>query len=266
MCSHFFVGSALLFLSYFVQLYPVSAYQEFTYKPQYSEHCYLDYVKDINKEDIKVVFELGSRDALDAIELSQLFKCHVFAFECNPVAIDVCKRNIESSPNITLVPMAVWNKSGPLSFYKVWEGEYWGHKNVGASSCFKFNPEAKNYEDIVAEGLIQEEITVNAIRLDEFLEANQIDSIDLICMDVQGAAFQVLEGLGQYLSKVKYIVTELEVDPTYAGEVLYPEVDAFLTKKGFVRKSEALKAPSLWGDVVYINSNIVTPANANAEK
>jgi FkbM family methyltransferase len=241
----------------FVQLYSVPPYQEFFYPPQYTEHCYLNNVKGINKKDIRLVFELGSRDALDSIELSQLFKCHVFTFECNPVAIDVCRRNIGSSPNITLVPMAVWNKSGPLSFYKVWEGEYWGHKNVGASSCFKFNPNAKNYADIVEEGLVQEEITVNAIRLDEFLEANQIDFIDLICMDVQGAAFQALEGLGQYLSKVKYIITELEVDPIYEGEVLYPAVDAFLTQRGFVRTSEALREPSRWGDVVYVNSNII---------
>lgn len=240
------------FSLYFVQLCSVLAYQEFPEQVLPYEHCYLNYVKDI--KNVRLIFEIGSRDAHDAVELSHLFKCHAFAFECNPVAIDVCKRNIGANPNVTLVPLAVWNKSGPLSFYKVWEGEYWGAMNVGASSCFKFNPQARNYPDIVAEGLVQEEITVNAIRLDEFLEANGIDSIDLICMDVQGAAFQVLEGLGRYLSKVKYIITELEVHPIYEGEILYPEVDLYLTQRGFVKGSPALEPAESSGDVLYINS------------
>lgn len=254
-CRYFFIGLSFLLASYCTQLNSIPPYQKFTYKPQHYEHAYLNFIKKINKNDIKVVFELGSRDARDAIELSEFFKCHVFAFECNPVAIDVCKKNIDSSPNITLVPLAVWNQSGPLSFYKVWEGDYWGAFNVGASSCFKFNPEARNYPDIIAEGLIQEEITVTATRLDDFLEANQIDSIDLICMDVQGAAFQVLEGLGDCLSKVKYIITELEMHPIYEGEVLYPQVDTFLKQRGFVRASEPLENNSLCGDVLYVRSS-----------
>src|SRR5690606_23441638 len=105
------------------------------------------------------IFEIGSRDAKDALELSQFYKCHVFAFECNPDAIERCKTNIGLNPNVTLVPMGVWDTSGEIAFYRVIDG------NIGASSFFPFSPKAKNYADILKEGLVQEKIVVPTIRL-----------------------------------------------------------------------------------------------------
>lgn len=235
------------FLLHCIKLWSYPSYQEFPNQLLIAEGSYLNFVNKIDKDSVKSIFEIGSRDAKDACQLSHFFKCHVFAFECNPVAIEICKHNIDTNPNITLLPLAIWNRSGPMSFYRVIAG------NIGASSCFKFNPEARNYPDIVAEGLVQEEIIVNAIRLDEFLEINDIDSIDLLCMDVQGAAFEVLDSLGKYLEKVKYIIVELETHPIYKGEVLYDDIEEYLTYRGFQRASNALDKDGLFGDVLYIN-------------
>lgn len=230
-------------------LYSYPAYQEFQDQNLRGEGSYLSFVGRI-KDEIKTVFEIGSRDAKDAIDLSKYFKCHVFAFECNPRALDICKTNIGENPNVTLMPYAVWDKSGPLSFFRVIDG------NIGASSCFQFNPEARNYPDIVQEGLIQEEITVDAIRLDEFLDQQNMDGIDLICMDVQGACYEVLESLGDRLSNVKYIITELEAHPIYKGEKLFDDVDQYLKMKGFVRLSHPLTPDMLFEDVLYVRKDI----------
>ncbi len=226
-------------------IYP--QYQKHPHEKIKGEGSYLFFKKKINKKKVKTIFEIGSRDAKDAIELSDRFQCHVFAFECNPDAIALCKKNIGSNPNVTLVPMGVWDTSGELAFYRVLDG------NIGASSFFEFNPEAKNYPDILEEGLVQEKITVPVIRLDDFLKKQGISNIDLLCMDVQGAAFQVLKSLGDNLSKVKYIIVELETHPIYTGEMLYQDVDQFLTKAGFIRSSEDLNPDGLFGDVLYIN-------------
>ena len=45
---------------------------------------YLDFVNKINKNNVKTIFELGSRDLDDAIKLHNYFKCKIYAFECNP--------------------------------------------------------------------------------------------------------------------------------------------------------------------------------------
>ena len=219
-------------------------------KSKMGDGSYLLFSKKIKKGEINSIFEIGSRDAKDAIDLSNYFRCHVFAFEANPAAIEICKKNIENNPNVTLIPLAVWNRSCPISFYQIADG------NIGASSCFMFNTEAKNYPEIVKEGLTQQKITVEAIRLDEFLEKMQFDGIDLLCLDVQGAAFQVLESLGQYLPKIKYIIIELELEPIYSGEVLYQTVDKYLINRGFVRASRPLPPYALFGDVLYKRKDI----------
>lgn len=223
-------------------------YQPFAHSSVKGEGSYLGFARKIKKDKVHSILEIGSRDARDAIALSDFFHCHVWAFECNPGAIDLCKQNIGNNPNVTLVPYAVWKETGTIPFYAVSE------HNIGASSCFPFNTDAKNYPDIVAEGLVQQKIEVPAIRLDKFLDENRLESVDLLCMDVQGAAYEVLQSLGSYLSKVRYIIVELEMHSIYEGEILYQDVDRFLNEQGFKRASASLKEDQLFGDVLYINS------------
>jgi hypothetical protein len=66
--------------------------------------------------DVKSVLEIGSRDAKDALRLSEYYKCHVYAFECNPHTLELCQNNIDKNPNVTLVPYAVWDKTGSIDF------------------------------------------------------------------------------------------------------------------------------------------------------
>lgn len=240
--------SLLLLVGSSLQAYP--SYEKYSVGSVKPGGVYRYFFNKIDANKVNSVFEIGSRDALDALMLSDYFQCHVFAFECNPVGINRCVHSIGDNPNVTLVPLAVWNKSGPLSFYAISTG------NVGASSCFEFSPAAPNYQAILEEGLIQTEIEVNGTRLDQFLEREEIEGIDLICMDAQGAAYEVLEGLGEYIHQVKYIITEIEAQAIYSGEKLFEEVDAYLLNKGFERGSSPLSPNCLFGDVLYINKNI----------
>jgi FkbM family methyltransferase len=231
-----------IFSSVFAQ-YP--QYKEFQIKNLKPEGAYMSFVDKIDKKHIKRIFEVGSRDAKDSLALSDYFKCHVYAFECNPSAIEICKSNIGQNPNVTLVPYGVWDKSGKRSFYKV------KHENIGASSFFKINKKVYTQEK-----LKQKKISVDCIRLDEFLKENNIDGIDLLCMDVQGASYQVLSSLGDNLKNIKYIIVELEVQPLYSGEILYQDVDKFLLNSGFKRVSEPIDSKNFFGDFLYINSKL----------
>lgn len=226
-------------------------YQQLPHQAIKGDGSYLWYMSKVNKKHIKTIFEIGSRDAKDAIELSDLFHCHVFAFECNPKALEICRKNISFNPNITLVPSGVWDTTGEMAFYRVIDG------NIGASSFFEFNPNARNYPDILEEGLVQEKIIVPTVRLDEFLQDQSIENIDLLCMDVQGAAYQVLCSLGDQINKVKYIIVELETHPIYSGEILYQDVDRFLIDSGFIKASDPLDPNGLFGDVLYIHRSVL---------
>lgn len=230
---------------------PVSSSESDRLEQLYADGSYLnkDFLLLLEKNnDIKTVLEIGSRDCLDALKLSHKFKCHVFAFECNPIMLDTCRKNIASNPNVTLIEKAVWDKTETISFFPMIE-EGTVYYNPGASSCFKINPTGH------LKGYAQKEIEVQATRLDDWLSSMDIESIDLICMDAQGAAYNVLKGLGDKLKNVKYIITEIEHKEIYEGEVLSGPLDDFLEENGF--RMCLGKLNRFFGDYIYIRKDII---------
>jgi hypothetical protein len=57
-------------------------------------------------------------------------------------------------------------------------------------------------------------------------------------MDLQGAELHALRGLGDAISGVKYIISEIERKPIYYGQDLLPEVDDYLRERGFTQAVE----------------------------
>lgn len=223
----------------------------FAEETKIGDGAYRDFFHFIDAEKIHSVIEVGSRDALDALEMSRYFQCPVYAFECNPTAIDICRKNIGNNPNVILIPFGVMDKSGRMPFYHCPQSDY-----LGASSFFRFNPDGPLKQSLIHRWIWQDEIQVETIRLDEFFEREGLQGVDLLCLDVQGAAYQVIRSLGKYLPSVKYIITELEQDHViYKGEVLFEEVDRYLEEQGFSRVSESLKDKN-WGDVLYKNNQV----------
>ena len=136
--------------------------------------------------------------------------------------------------------------------------------NIGASSLFKIN---ENYQ-ITKYGQKKyhqqgEKIKVPAIRLDSFMNDNNIDKIDLICMDLQGAELFALEGMGEKLKNTKYIITELctsvekkgEIIENYEGQGNINKVFKLLKKHGF-KKIIGRENRFSHDDFLFINNNI----------
>ena len=95
---------------------------------------------NIDKNKVKTVFELGSRDLIDAIKLQQYFNCDVYSFECNPDCLTICKTNYEklnelTKKSITFIDFAVSTIDGNIKFYSFEINKY----NIGASSCLKID-------------------------------------------------------------------------------------------------------------------------------
>ena len=156
---------------------------------------YSRFLQHINTNEVNTICELGSRDGIDAVHLAEYFDADVVAWECNPPAIELCRENIGDNDRVTLVDKACWSHAKTLTFYPVTNG------NVGASSAFQFN------SDYPHEDLEQSQIEVEALRVDDWWEANRSDSIDLLAMDLQGAELEALKGMGNLLNDVKYIIT-----------------------------------------------------------
>jgi len=198
-----------------------------------------------------VIFDIGSRDGLQAVEFSELFpEADIVAVECNRQTLERCRRNLAQKPRITLVDKAINSYTGRCAFYPIDPARTvttWKDGNPGASSLFVATG------DYPVEKYVQNEVEVDCIRLDDLCQQLGIHAIDLIWMDLQGAELLALQSAGALLDKVRYIYTEVSHRPIYKSQCLFEDVDAFLTARGFRLCTKI--DPTRWQqDAIYENT------------
>jgi len=194
--------------------------------------------KKIPRDEIKTVIEIGARDLRDTFAIKLYYNPKIiYVFEANPAALTICAKTLKRywmfRKGIYFIPKAVWNENKVIKFYSM-QGTKLKHSNqainpnIGGSSCFGqaiFNKD---------EEIIQQEVDVEAVRLDSFCIEHRIAEIDLLCMDIEGAEYNALIGLGEYINKVNYIITEVTLKPGRIGQACFDVVEPFLKSKGFV--------------------------------
>ena len=209
---------------------------------------YLKYLK-FNKTDEIVILDIGSRDCCQSIEFYNSFpNAKIYAFECNPNTLDICKKNISQySDRITLIEGAVTDYDGNITFYPINQQKTvttWIDGNPGASSLFKSNGKYP------IETYVQDEINVQCHRLDTIMMKYNILNVDVIWMDLQGAELLALKSLDNYLHNVKYIHTEISHKEMYSGQVMFNELNNFILSNNFIIKNK-LSLSGWQEDVIY---------------
>lgn len=215
------------------------------------------FVEKIDKTKVHTIVELGGYNGLDAILLHLHYQCPVYTFECDPLRLEEIAQRLKPYPDVTLIPMGGWSLTGILPFYIA------GHS--GASSFFPFNLETmrkwnkKSVEELTDPkiGPCRTKTTmIKTTRLDEWMESEGIEKIDLICMDVQGAALEVLRGLGERLRDVKYVISEVDYKEIYRGETLFPKIHSFMKTHGFKCYFQRETQSDYFNDVLFINQTL----------
>ncbi|MFN5767205.1 MAG: FkbM family methyltransferase [Pseudanabaena sp.] len=75
---------------------------------------------------------------------------------------------------------------------------------------------------------------IDTITLDQFCQEEQINEIDFLQIDVQGADLDVLKGAIDILNRgTVAIQVEVEFSPLYIGQPLFADVDSFLRQNKF---------------------------------
>lgn len=185
----------------------------------------------IGDENIKIIFEFGARYGEDTVQFAIKYPhATIYTFECNPNTLPICKQNISEFKNIILTERAVSDQDGEISFFSIDKEKTitsWEDGNQGASSLFKAS---KKYP---VENYVQKEIKVESITLKTFMKNNDIENIDILWMDIQGAELLALKGLENKLNNVKIIHLEVEFLKIYLRQPLFQNVKKFFKNKEF---------------------------------
>ena len=212
-----------------------------------------NFLKHLQIDNVKIIFEVGARYGNESIKLKKIFKNSiVHSFECNPNTIDKCKKNLDNINNIFFNNFGLGEKEDNLPFYSYIKN------NDGASSLLKRIDFDKTQ---VQTGIIKIKT------LENYTNDNKIQNIDLLCMDVQGYELNVLKGAGDFIKNINFIIMEEPkpvintsylpngVHSKYINSPTPQEIKEFMKEKGFI-EIERIPENKIEDNVMYKNIKI----------
>jgi FkbM family methyltransferase len=205
-----------------------------------------EYTRFIDKSKVEVIFEIGSRECGYT---QDIINCYTYCkemhiFECNPLTIEDCKRNIDAvKPNKNLKklvfnPIAISDKAEKKILYPVKVGDDYG------SSSVDFFPTEKSHS------FLNKEYIVDCTTINDYCSSADIKKIDLILLDIEGSELNALKGANNILKTVSYIITETQDVERNKNTPLRKDIVKFLDKYGF--KEVYTTCNGYFGDSIFV--------------
>ena len=211
------------------------------------------FLRHLENKDIHTIFEVGARYGDETKQLSTVFpKSKIFSFECNPITVEKCKTLLNGITNVSFHDFGLGHNEEELPFYS------FVNNNDGASSLLK---------RIDFHNTQKQTGIVKIKRLDNFVQSNDIQYIDLLCMDVQGYELNVLKGSGDFIRNINYVIME-EPKPVinqnflpnglhskYINAPTSQTIKEFMSKHNFV-EIERIEENGIEDNVMYKNTRL----------
>ena len=167
----------------------------------------------INSEN-PVIFEIGAANGIDTLEFINTFNdldFKMYCFEPDLRNIKAFKETV-NDPRVTLYEMAIGDKNGKATFNQ-------SNDIYNLSSSLK-KPIMENMKTTWPLMEFDKTYEVDVMTLDKFLSDNNIDKVDFIWADVQGAEdLMILGGKNSLIDKVRYMYTEYSNTEYYENEL-----------------------------------------------
>lgn len=217
------------------------------------------YVEHFGLSDRPVVWDVGSRDGDDGVELAQrvyhgsgdlaLSRSSVVCVEPNPPQAAAIR---EKYPGVTVLEVAVSDYEGESQFVRVVSEN---KDAVGMSSLDVEHSHTKGTWE-------KEVVTVEVTRLETLMPSG---IVDIMKIDCEGYSWEVLHGMGERIHDVRVFHIETEHPEfsawSHKGHKNNEEVAEFMRAQGF----DLYKTEYEWGgiqDQVWVNASLAGRSSA----
>jgi FkbM family methyltransferase len=115
---------------------------------------------------------------------------------------------------------------------------------------------------------LNHEREVPLVRLDSYIANNLIDKVSLLKIDTQGYEPEVLSGLGDRLSDIDVVITELMFYDFYERSLSFSDIEKYLLPAGFKLydishiSKNPMNGRTDWVDVIYVKNKNQVKTNA----
>lgn len=152
------------------------------------------------------VLDIGAWSGVLTLYAAKIAK-HVIALDPDPICFDELNTNVNLNPNIAFkiktYKVAISDKKEIIKLS--------ARDTYGASSSSILERKRDK----------QNSLTLETISLNEFLESENIQHIDFIKMDVEGAEFKILPSIGKALKKLNHPTLFISFHYSFLNEYMY---------------------------------------------
>jgi FkbM family methyltransferase len=210
------------------------------------------------------VCDIGSRDAEESLFFRGLLPdAVVLAFEASPSNYEMMVAREDLRANrIEIFPYAVCSQNGRARFHSF---DYQDKDTIRKLHQIPQNEDLEKIERGVGslflpliETPIKQNIEVETRRLDDFI-LTEYPSLKRIALwiDVEGAEYDVLEGMAKIQDRVVALHVETARTPMRIGQRTTDELLPLLASMGFVPCGSNMGAHDNWGDVVFLSQKSI---------
>ncbi len=151
-------------------------------------------LKNLEINNLKTIIEVGGRYGTESVDLARDYpECIIHTFECNPRTSKQCAETCLTMPNIIFNNIGVSKDGEKLPFYSYIDN------NDGCSSFYK---------RIDGEKTMKYAGDIETLTLKDYLTEKNIDSVDCLCLDTQGSELDIIQGCGDQIKNIRYIILE----------------------------------------------------------
>lgn len=204
---------------------------------------FIDLNEMVNKYNlnIKGIIHAGAHKLEELSTYSSLGVKNIIWIEANET---IASESIKNNPDQTILNYTVYDKDDI-------ELEFNVANNGQSSSVLNFGTHSNLYPGIT----FFEKRIVKSKTLKSIIENHKINMLNynMLNLDIQGVELKAIIGLGDYLSYIDYIYTEVNDDIVYQNNDLLSDIDRFLEANKFVRKETCIINGN-WGDALYVKT------------
>lgn len=196
------------------------------------------------EESPRNLLEIGANLGQDSAYLSHVWNIppqNVYCLE----PIKEFAESIKNKYHFCVFNLAAFNTTGEMLFNNGYTDET---KMAAAGSSSLLNRTS---------GYNSKSEIVKTVRMDDWMNLNSIKEIDFLKIDAEGVSYEIIEGFGDLISKVKVIQIETERKEYWENQKIEKLVFSLLETLEFELVDYVLSDPPTHGDSLWIKKGIL---------
>lgn len=211
---------------------------------------------------VRTIFDVGASEGISVAEYRRTYPdADVYCFEPTDAPFRLIQARHGADPKVHPTKAAVGEKPGEATF----------HLNAFDQTNSLLG-RGRDFNASVGPGQQTEvgKVTVPVVTLNDFCRDHQIETIDLLKLDVQGFELGVLRGADRLLKNgsIRLIHSEVLFSQLYEGQAFYHDIAAHLAGHGYelwgiygmIRLSTG---PLGWADAIFLSPALAEAARSN---